>query len=222
MKLQLAAKYDNAKVEIKELQAAAIANRKAAIDALDALKQRILLQRPSLYAISVAVSLSGDGHGSRASRPASRNSCRKSSSPISDASLPNPVSSHAYGDSSTGLSSFLVRYFYKGSRGRNGSHTQNHDHSRGLTTENSNLSPVRRRPTRVKTPQEQALVMKDVDEIISAYQTLRVEGATKNIRRGTHWPCYKVDFSISATPWRSIETHFDCLRSFHHYPRART
>ncbi|OAG08484.1 uncharacterized protein CC84DRAFT_1203846 [Paraphaeosphaeria sporulosa] len=92
---------------------------------------------------------------------------------VKGASLPGSVSSHANGNSSTGLSSLLVRYFYEGTWDRNGLILKTTTFPQTCCR---NIHSSTNTPNSPLGTQERALVMKDVDEIISAYQTLRVEG----------------------------------------------
>ncbi|KAJ4305417.1 hypothetical protein N0V90_000948 [Kalmusia sp. IMI 367209] len=176
MSLQLASKYENAVVDFKLLQVAAVANRRDAIDALDELKQRIFLRRPSLSTFSGSSNFLCDTQGCPESPPASRS---VSSCPVSEISLPNTVSSSANGDSmqrENGLSAILVRYFYEKKRGTAVSNTSNYFHLLDSAAKSNNFRPALHYLLRGKSPEERALIMKDIDEIIAAYQGLRIEG----------------------------------------------
>ena len=173
MALQLAAKYESAVIDFKKLHVAAVANRKSALGALDELKQRILVQNPSLRTFSVDICYVSDVHGPITSRPASR---KVSSGPVSDTAYPKAVSDPANGDSQTGLSSLLVRYFYEQKRGRAVSNTENDRDLLDTITKNSNPRAPLHFPKHRQISREQALTMKDIDQIIAAYQELRVDG----------------------------------------------
>ena len=172
MDLQIAVKYQAAVIDFHKLRVAADANRRSALDALDELKQRIFLQRNSLRTYSVDSNPSGDAHGSPTSRPASR---KVSSDPFTEEQVLEAVSDPIAGDSQNGLSSLLVRYYYEQSRGRGASQAQKCCPAPDANAPKSNF----RSPLLFLLNgflREQALTMKDIDQIIAAYQEMRVEG----------------------------------------------
>lgn len=173
MALQLAARYESAGIDFTKLRLAAIANRKSALGALDELKQRILVQHPSLRTYSVDTGTFSDVHGSFTSRPASRGA---SSGPISETPSPKAVSDPANGDSQNGLSSLLVRYFYEQKRGRAVSNTENCLDLLDTISKNNNSRAPFHLLRQMPSLREQALTMKDIDQIIAAYQGIRIEG----------------------------------------------
>lgn len=171
MSLQLAAKYENAVLDLKVLNEASILYRKDTIDALDELKQRILLREP--LSRTLPGSPNSPNH-SRDSFESVQSSLSLASSSVPPNALPKGVRISAGGDPKNEKTG-LARYF---SMQRNNSKASSTTSKTAVTpaSENNNFHPALNYLLRGKGPEERQSTMKDIDEIIAAYQGLRMEG----------------------------------------------
>lgn len=170
MSLQLAVKYENAVLDLKVLHEASVMNRKDTIEALDELKQRILLTEP------LPRTLPGQPESSRHSRDSFESvqtSRSSASSAVPPKYVPKAVRIPAEGDSKNEKTG-LARYFSMQRRSSKSSITA--PKSLNTASGSTNFHPALNHLLQEKGPEERKKVMKDIDEIIAAYQGLRVEG----------------------------------------------
>lgn len=165
MSLQLAVKYENAPLDLKALDEASTTNKKDAVDALDELKQRILLRSPWPRTFA------GTPEDSSNTRD-SIQSVQTLRSPASSLAVDSHVSKGDSQDAKTGL----ARYFAMKRRNDSVSSITSTKAPQPLTSDGANFHPALSHLLQGKTPEERTSVMKDIDEIIAAYQGLRVEG----------------------------------------------
>jgi hypothetical protein len=173
MSLQLAVKYENAVLDVATLHEASIMNRKDTIDALDELKQRIILRGPvprTVNGLYQPLSDTPSSISSMSSVRSSRSSIPRS--PVPDTYVPNAVSVLPEG-SLQGEKPALARY----SPGQSKHMSSISPANPSLpvpSKNNSNFHPALEHLLRGKGPRERAAIMKDIDEIIAAYQGLSV------------------------------------------------
>ncbi|KAF2687153.1 hypothetical protein K458DRAFT_415423 [Lentithecium fluviatile CBS 122367] len=175
MSLQLAVKYENAVLDIAVLHEASILNRKDTIDALDELKQRIFLRGAVPRSLTdPSQRLSDDTQSSidTMSVRSSRSSIPRS--PVPDNCFPNAVSLLPEGAAQSEKTA-LARYF-AGQDKDKASPLSATNPSLTSPSESLNFHPALEHLLRGKGPEERAAIMKDIDEIIAAYQGMSVEG----------------------------------------------
>jgi hypothetical protein len=173
MSLQLAVKYENALLDVEVLHEASIMNRKDTIDALDELKQRIMLRGPVPRTLSGPPRPLSDTQFSIDSTSSVRSSRSSTSTHVPDNYLPTAVSVLPEGapqDEKTAL----ARYFARQSRDSS-SISPTTPYPPG-PSENAHLHPALKHLLQGKGPVERAAIMKDIDEIIAAYQGMSVDG----------------------------------------------
>jgi len=173
MSLQLAVKYENAVLDVEVLHEAAVMNRKYTIDALDELKQRILLREPMPRALSGPPRRLSDTQFSIDSMSSVRSSRSSICTHVPDDHVRNTFS-HLSEGAPQDEKTALARYFAGQSRDSS---------SISPTTPNPpapsqiiHTHPALEHLLQGKGPTERAAIMKDIDEIISAYQCMSVDG----------------------------------------------
>ncbi|KAF2262657.1 hypothetical protein CC78DRAFT_534687 [Lojkania enalia] len=173
--LQLAVKYDNAILNLQMLHEASVMNRKNSLVTLDEMKQRILITRPISRSLGGVPDDMGDPRGSiesvqtfRASHPAS-----------SACYIPPAVTIPASGDSKN-TKTGLARYFYMKQNSSQLSPSSLHrsSSSSSLLLSSSSSGSLSFSPALdylFQGNDDRAAIMRDIDEIISAYQGLHLD-----------------------------------------------
>ncbi|KAF2644765.1 hypothetical protein P280DRAFT_179519 [Massarina eburnea CBS 473.64] len=164
--LQLAIKHEKAVLDLSSLHQASIINRKETIDALDELKHRVLFDQPLQRTAFGPSRISRNSRGSIVSVLPSR-------SPTSPSHNPITVTTPASGDLNAEKTD-LTRYFSVLRKQKEPSSTSTQ--SPISTSESINFHPALDYLLRGKNPEERHEIMKDIDELIAAYQDLAVNG----------------------------------------------
>jgi hypothetical protein len=166
--LQLAVKYDNAILNLQILHEASIVNRKESIVVLDELKQRILIVRP------MPRTLRGTPEERRASVETLQTFRTANMTPVPDDYIPTAVTIPAPGEAKEQKTG-LARYF---SMKRSNSQSSTSSAQRPVSSTGSlTFSPALNHL--MQGSDSRAAIMKDIDDIISSYQGLYVDGDGK-------------------------------------------
>ncbi|KAF2006901.1 hypothetical protein P154DRAFT_569597 [Amniculicola lignicola CBS 123094] len=165
--LQIAVKYDNAILNLKILHEASILNRQDSLTTLTELKQRILITRPVPRTLQGAP----EGQADMTQLNASVQSFQKAPlTPVPDSYIPSAVTIPAQTDTKESKSG-LARYF---SMKRNNSQSPTSSMPRPASDADSiNFSPALN--YLIQENGNRGSIMKDIDDIISAYQGLHTE-----------------------------------------------
>ncbi|KAF2473084.1 uncharacterized protein BDR25DRAFT_302100 [Lindgomyces ingoldianus] len=171
--LQLAVKYENAVLNLKILHEASILNRQETIVTLDELKQRILITRPVLRTLEAPPPATPEGQRHSISSLESVQGFRTAASfnTVPDDYIPEAVTIPGPGDlkeSKTGL----AKYFQM-RRQNSTSSTASGQHRPTSSTGSINFSPALN--YLIQGSDNRGSIMKDIDEIISSYQGLRLD-----------------------------------------------
>ena len=162
MCLQLAVKYENAVVDFRALQAAAVANRRDAIEALDELKKRILANDSSTLS-----SQPGNFDQNQALVNSASASLSVSPNPIPDEYVPNEAENCREKGHKDKIPT-LARYLHEE---RRDSAVSGSVHASCKNTDYCyNTNP----PLLGETSKDSMIMAKDIDKIFAAYQGLKI------------------------------------------------
>ncbi|KAF1842560.1 uncharacterized protein K460DRAFT_188236 [Cucurbitaria berberidis CBS 394.84] len=165
--LQMACQHETAVLNLRLLHEASIMNRKDTFSTLDELKQRILITRPMARQLQGAPEGLGSRHSTATVQTMLTNNYRPLS-PIPDNYIPPAVTLPPQGDSPSSKHG-LTEYFR--SRRKNSTSAPKSNSSTQPT--NINSSEALEHLVRSRGG-DRAVIMKDIDEMISSYRGLHV------------------------------------------------
>ncbi|KAF2733078.1 hypothetical protein EJ04DRAFT_577935 [Polyplosphaeria fusca] len=173
--LQLAVKYEAAKLNLSILHETSILTRKDCIVTLDEMKQRILLSRPIQRTLGGG---SEDSKDPRASIGSAETFRTAQLAPVPDEYIPKAVTLPATDDSRE-LKTGLARYFsMKRNSSQSSSSSSSHRSSSSSTSTNTSFSPALN--YLLQGADNRGSIMKDIDDIIASYQGLHVDDDSRD------------------------------------------